>query len=166
MEHPKRSVSARPGASTSADGKRRPRGRRLGSGTAGGRAHLHAAGFSAVETLAAIGLLSVVILSMAVGADRGTRYDMYSRTAATATTLVHDQIEQLQTRVSTAPELTGGAHADANNPITSAGAAGGTYTRTWTVTNNTPIAGLKTVAVTVTWSLYGSNHTITEVMVK
>ncbi len=123
-------------------------------------------GFTIIEALASIALLSVVILGTAVGADRATRYTEYSRTTTTAMTLAHDEIEQLQSKVSTDPLLNAGNHADANNPITSTGAAGGAYTRTWTVTNNTPMAGLKTVAVTVTWAALNQNKTVTEVMVK
>jgi hypothetical protein len=46
------------------------------------------------------------------------------------------------------------------------GAAGGTYTRTWTVTADTPMTGLKTVALQVTWSLNGQTQTVREVIVK
>ena len=125
-----------------------------------------AEGFTLIEAIASIGLLSVVILGTAVGADRATRYTEYSRTATTAMTLIHDEIEQLQAKGSADPEFTTGNHADPNNPITSMGAAGGTYTRTWTVTANTPMTGLKTVALQVTWSLNGQTQTIREVMVK
>ena len=43
--------------------------------------------------------------------------------------------------------------------------AGAGYARTWTVTNNVPVAGLKTVEVRVAWSLYGQAHTVRLVMV-
>jgi Tfp pilus assembly protein PilV len=125
-----------------------------------------AAGFTLIEAVASIGLLSIVILGTAVGADRATRYTEYSRTATTAMTLVHDELEQLQAKVSTGPEFTAGNHADPNNPITSLGTAGGTYTRTWTVTADTPMTGLKTVALQVTWSLNGQTQTVREVIVK
>src|SRR6185369_1017312 len=82
-------------------------------------------GFTLIEALASIGLLSVVILGTAIGADRATRYTEYSRTATTAMTLVHDEIEQLQAKGSTEPEFTVGNHADPNNPITSLGTANG-----------------------------------------
>ena len=123
-------------------------------------------GFTIVEALAAIGLLSIVLLGTAVGSDRATRYTEYSRTAATAMTLVQDEVEQLQARSSTSSLLTAGNHNDANNPVTSTGAATGTYTRTWTVTDNTPMNGLKTVNVQVAWSLYGKNYSVREVMVR
>ncbi|MBI3770912.1 MAG: hypothetical protein HY271_20775 [Deltaproteobacteria bacterium] len=113
-----------------------------------------------------MGLLTVVFLGMGVGADRATRYTEYSRSATTAMTLVHDEIEQLQAKVTTAPEFTAGNHADANNPITSTAAAAGTYTRTWTVTKDTPMVGLKTVAVQVAWTFSGQTQTMREVMVK
>jgi len=71
-----------------------------------------------------------------------------------------DLIEEMQSLVVTAPELAAGTYNDANNPLTATGATGGIYTRTWQVTNNTPIAGIKTLEVTVTWRNYNEPHTI------
>lgn len=136
------------------------RGRRLGCLWTG------ADGFSLVEAIAAAGLLSVVMLGFALGTDRAVRYNAYSRTVAAATTLAHDKIEELQSKVATDPALTAGTHNDAGNPLSATGTAGGIYTRTWVVTDNTPIAGIKTIEVTVTWSLYTTSHTIREVAVK
>lgn len=153
MERLARSPSPASAASTSADGRRRRRG--LGSD-----------GFSLVEAIAAAGLLSVVTLGAALGADRAVRFNTYSRTAATATTLVHDKIEELQSKPVVDPSLTAGTHTDASNPITATGEPNGTYTRSWVVTDNTPTTGLKTVAVSVSWPLYGQTHTIRVVSVK
>ena len=127
---------------------------------------LGSGGFTIVEALAATGLLSIVLLGTAVGADRATRYTQYSKTAATAMTLVQDESEQLMAVGVGSATLTAGNHTDANNPITSTSAAGGTYTRTWTVTNNTPANGLLTINVQVAWNLYGANYNVNQVMVR
>ncbi len=121
---------------------------------------------SVVEALASIGLLSIVLMGTAVGGDRATRYTQYSRTASTAMTLVQDESEQLMAAPVGSAVLNAGNHTDANNPITSTAAAGGIYTRTWTVTNNTPTNGLLTIKVQVAWSIYGNNHSVNEVMVR
>jgi type IV pilus assembly protein PilV len=124
-------------------------------------------GFSLVEALAAVGLLSIVVLGFAAGAERGVRYSSYNRNLATATTLAHDKIEELQSLVAaTDPKLTAGTHQDALNPLTAVGTNGGFYNRSWVVTNNSPTNGLKTIVVTVTWSRQGENHKVRLVAVK
>lgn len=122
-------------------------------------------GFSLVEALVAASLLGVISLGFALGADRAVRHNIYGRTLAEATTLAHDKIEELQSKVTADAQLTAGIHTDANNPLRADGTTGGRYTRTWTVSDNTPTANLKTVDVRVTWALYGDAHTARLVMV-
>jgi len=125
----------------------------------------NASGFSLVEALVATSLLAMISLGFAVGADRAVRYNVYGRSLAAATTLAHDKLEDLQSKVSTDAHLTAGTHTDAANPLTTTGTTGGIFTRTWNVTNNTPATGLKTIAVTVTWTIYSQAHTVNLVMV-
>jgi prepilin-type N-terminal cleavage/methylation domain-containing protein len=122
-------------------------------------------GFSLVEAMVAAALLAIISLGSALGADRAVRHNVYSRTLSTATTLAHDKIEELQSKVSTDADLTAGNHNDTLNPLKSDGTTGGTYTRSWTVTNNVPASSLKTVTVTVTWTSYGQAKTVNLVMV-
>ena len=145
---PKRSPSARPAASSSTD-------RRRGLGQAG---------FSLVEAVAAAGLLGIISLGFAIGADRAVRFNVYSRSLTAATTLAHDKVEELASKVSTDALLTAGNHTEAG-PIGPDGTAGGLYTRSWVVTNNVPATGLKTVTVTVSWSILSEPHSINLVMV-
>jgi len=122
-------------------------------------------GFSLIEALVAAGLLAIISLWFAMGADRAVRFNVYSRSVTAATTLAQSKVEELNSKVSTDAQLTAGNHADVSNPVTAEGAAHGTYTRTWVVTNNVPANGLKTVKVTVTWSIYSSPHSVDLVMV-
>jgi prepilin-type N-terminal cleavage/methylation domain-containing protein len=122
-------------------------------------------GFSLIEAIVAATLLSIISLGAALGADRAVRQNMYSKSLAAATTLAHDKIEELQSKVSTDALLTTGNHADALNPLKPDGTTGGTYTRTWTVTNNVPTTGLKTVQVTVTWNNYSVSRNVSLFMV-
>ena len=126
---------------------------------------LRSEGFSLVEALVAASLLGIISLGFALGADRAVRYNIYGRSLAEATTLAHDKVEELQSKVTADTQLTAGTHNDANNPLRADGATGGPYTRSWTVTANTPANGLKTVDVRVTWSLYGESHNTRLVMV-
>jgi Tfp pilus assembly protein PilV len=135
------------------------RGCRLASLAAG------EAGFSLIEAVVAAGLLAIISLGFAIGADRAVRFNVYSRSMTAATTLAQAKLEELSSKVSTDAQLTAGDHADASNPITPEGSAGGIYTRTWVVTNNVPATGLKTVTITVTWSIYADPHTVNLVMV-
>ena len=122
-------------------------------------------GFSLVEAMVAAALLSIISLGAALGADRAVRQNVYSRSLAAATTLAHDKIEQLQAKVATDAQLTSGNHVDDANPLQPDGTTGGQYTRTWTVTNNVPANGLKTVQVTVTWTMYSEARTVSLFMV-
>jgi len=122
-------------------------------------------GFTLLEALVATTILAMISLSFALGADRATRYNMYAQSLTAATTLAHDKVEQLEQKASTDAELTAGVHADAITPMKADGTAGGLYTRVWTVTNNVPVTGLKTVEVRVAWSLYGELHTVRIVLV-
>ena len=122
-------------------------------------------GFTLLETLVATALLSMISLSFALGAASSLRYNGYAQSLTAATTLGNAKIEELTEKAATDPQLTAGDHADPNSPLHADGTAGGTYTRSWTVTNDVPVAGLKTVEVQVTWTLYGTQRTVRLVMV-
>ena len=122
-------------------------------------------GFSLIEAMVAAALLAIISLGSALGADRAVRQNVYSRTLAAATTLAHDKIEELQSKVATDAQLTAGNHVDADNPLNPNGTTAGMYTRSWDVTDNTPANGLKTVKVIITWSIYDQARTVSLVMV-
>jgi prepilin-type N-terminal cleavage/methylation domain-containing protein len=122
-------------------------------------------GFTLIEALVAASLLSIIALGFAMGADRAVRFNVYSRSLTAATTLAQAKVEELASKISTDAQLTAGNHIDASNPLTAEGTAGGTYTRTWVVTDNLPASGLKTINVTVTWQIMGEARTVNLVMV-
>ena len=43
--------------------------------------------------------------------------------------------------------------------LNSLGGAGGIFTRNWTVTNDAPMVGMKSINVTVTWNQWGQTKT-------
>lgn len=111
-------------------------------------------GMSIVEVLAAVAVFAIVAAGAAAGTISTIRGTHASWSTSIAAALIHDKLEQLRALDPAAnpPDLQAGSHADANNPLTDLGAAGGSYTRTWQVFPNSPRRGLLEVRVTITWN--------------
>jgi Tfp pilus assembly protein PilV len=122
-------------------------------------------GITLVETLAALGIFSVVAVGFTTSTVANIKVNNESRTIAAATALVQNQIEKIRmiqpATTSVPADLTTGTHSDPNNPVTALGAANGTFTRTWTVSgvsqySGTTVVGVRPglvqVAVTVSWT--------------
>ena len=116
-------------------------------------------GYSLTEVLVAVTLFSIVATGLGTTTVTSTRSNKTGKNLAAAATLVQDTIEQLRTLdPDTNPAaLTAGTHNDPLNPINAAGDTNGWFTRTWTVTRDTPARGLSRVVVTVSWSGGPSN---------
>jgi len=106
-----------------------------------------------------IGLIEIVIamLIFAIGITAAIRTLPVSNAATTrarnltmATNLAQQKIEELMGVPFNNADLTAGTHNDQDNPIERI------YTRTWNITDNEPVADMKTIIVTVTY-LSGSN---------
>jgi type IV pilus assembly protein PilV len=105
-------------------------------------------GFTLVEILVAMviflaGMLGIAGLTIVI-----VRGNMFSNMLTTATFLAQAKIEELQGTPYTA--LTGGNETVTGNTTN--------YTRVWSVTNNAPGAGMKTVEVVVSWQIPGSSQ--------
>lgn len=105
-------------------------------------------GFTLLEVLIAITIFSIGLLAVAtmqVSAIRGNRmgYEVIQ-----ATYLAQTQIDTLRDS-NIATLIAGGPYNDPNNPIDETGANGGTFNRSWVITNRT--ANSRDVSVTVTW---------------
>jgi prepilin-type N-terminal cleavage/methylation domain-containing protein len=110
-------------------------------------------GFTLIEVLVAIIVLSLAMAGMVALSANGTQATAYTRHAGEASMVGQDKLERL--KVTPAVTLANGTDTVDAHEIASAGAP---YTRTWTVTWNGTIA---TLVVQVTWTDGGSNHTIT-----
>ena len=108
-------------------------------------------GFTLLEVLIAISILTVGLLGVAQMQIMGIQGNYFSGNTTAALTLAEEKMEDLLGKSYTDAELTNGNHPDTNNPIDETGQAGGIYTRTWVVANNTPITDTKTVTVSVSW---------------
>jgi len=119
-------------------------------------------GSTIIEVLAAVAIFGIV----AAGATTGTIATIHgasaSRMTSAAAALIHDRFERLRALdpAASPADLTAGAHADAQNPLTELGAPGGGYTRTWIVTRDTPRRGMADVRITVTWT-HGGPRSLT-----
>lgn len=103
------------------------------------------AGFSLIEILVAMGIFSVAILGMAVGAITITRSNATSQYHTGATNVAQDIVEQLKAR----------SYANVTNGNDTATVQGVTYTRTWVVAENVA-ATLKQISVTILWTDYAA----------
>jgi prepilin-type N-terminal cleavage/methylation domain-containing protein len=115
-------------------------------------------GFTLIEVLVAIGILTGVLLGLAMGASSVIRANKSSYGNTLATTLAQDKLEELKSRTSSAlpicPLFTTSGCSDS---VTQAGT---TFARSWQILTNTPATGISQIDVRVTWTDYG-NKTVT-----
>ncbi len=113
-----------------------------------------ARGFTIIEVVLGTALILLVSAGMAASTIGSIQTTAVSSQVTTASSLVHDKIEQLRSLdPSTDPDdLTAGDHIEAVGKIGHLGQAGGIFHRTWTVTEDTPILGVSQVVVSVSWS--------------
>ena len=108
-------------------------------------------GFTLVEVLIAVSILTVGLLGVAQMQIMGIRGNYFSGNTTAALTLAEEKMEDLLGKSYSDTDLTSGNHPDPDNPIDETGQAGDIYSRMWTVTDDTPIIGTKTVTVSVSW---------------
>jgi prepilin-type N-terminal cleavage/methylation domain-containing protein len=108
-------------------------------------------GFSLVEVLIALVILSIALLALAGLMATTTRNNAVGGHLTEAATLAQDLFERLwltPLSILTANGMAAGAP-QVDNPV---GSTGITYTRTWTCTQNIPASDtLHTITVTVSW---------------
>jgi prepilin-type N-terminal cleavage/methylation domain-containing protein len=112
------------------------------------------AGFTMIEVLVAMGIFSVAVLGLAVGAITITKANKTSQFHTIATNMAQDKAEQL--KATSVGFVTTCASACETAPTYQ----GATFTRTWVVTTNSPFAGVNKIDVTVVWTDY-AQHTVT-----
>lgn len=120
----------------------------------GRRSTRHQGGFSAVELLLTITMLGILMLGFLSVFPLGTRTVRKGEKVSIATSLAQDELERLKTLRASDADLVAGAHTDVANPIL------GVYTRTWTVTDDVPMNGMKTVNMSVVYTDDGIPRTV------
>ena len=107
-------------------------------------------GFTLLEVLVAIVILTIGLLGTAGLTTGVIRGNHYSKNITSATATAQTQLESIKS--------SGYANATTTNfPSDTVTMGGMTFTRTTTVTNSSPAANMKTVSVTVSWT--ESNNT-------
>ena len=110
-------------------------------------------GFSLVEVLVALVILSISLLALAGLMIQSTKNSSWGSHITEAATLAQDRLEALRA-VRPQTDIPEGVN---NDQVTAA--SGIVYTRTWTVTTNAT-STLRTIAITITWT-DSVPHTIT-----
>ncbi len=112
-------------------------------------------GFGLIEILIALVLFGIGI-SFALRTLPDSNVAMTrGRNITTATNLAQEKIEELMGDTFSSTDLAAGNHADPVNPIDRH------FTRSWSVTEDTPIQGMKTVAVSVSFETASRDSTVT-----
>lgn len=105
-------------------------------------------GFTLLEVLIAIVILSVALLGMATLTASIIGYNQFADQTTTATTLAQDKMEELKNTSYSSID-------DSSSPDTES-----IYTRSWIVNNDTPNDDMKTITVTVNWDWKGQTHNV------
>jgi Tfp pilus assembly protein PilV len=117
-------------------------------------------GMSILEFLVAVTVLTIAAAGLFAIASSATTKNTMARDQSTAVQLAVDKLEEL--RNTAFEDLASGAD---TSPVTAGAAAGGIYTRLWTVTSRTiGSAPARDLAVTVSWTNGGSVSLTTSVV--
>ncbi|MBW2063681.1 MAG: hypothetical protein JRJ03_01990 [Deltaproteobacteria bacterium] len=105
-----------------------------------------------VEVIVAISILAVGLLGIASMQVSSIRGNSTAMSVTEASCLSADRLEKLMSLPYSHSDLSAGNHADPSPP------AG--YTITWSVTDDFPLQGTKTVIVTTTWIDHGVSKSV------
>ena len=106
-------------------------------------------GFTLIECLVSIAVFFSAIMGLSSVTVMVTKSNSFSQAVTMATALATDKIESLQNM--------GYADVASGGPETPQP----TYTRRWSVTDNSPVPNTKTILVTVYWTWLGLPRTVT-----
>jgi type II secretory pathway pseudopilin PulG len=112
-------------------------------------------GTTFIEILAAVSIFSIVAIGLSPGLLSARKFADLSANQSIATALAGDKIEQVRTLAATA--VTSGS----DGPLQADGTGGGIFNRTWTVTANSPVAGVNCLSVRVSWQDRSGNNSVT-----
>ena len=112
-------------------------------------------GITLIEIVVAMLIFAIGISAAMRTLPDSNRATSRSRNITTATNLAQEQIEILTASPYSSADLTAGTHNDPRNPIQRH------FTRSWTVTDNTPVANMKRVVITVRYASRNPDNAVT-----
>ncbi len=115
-------------------------------------------GFSLIEILIALSILTIGLLAVAKMQGTALSGDSYASAVTESSTLAQDRLETLFSLPYNDPDLESGDHEEATPPAR--------HTITWTVTDNNPVFNSKLIEVTVTRQYKGGTRTSQLISVK
>lgn len=117
------------------------------------------AGFSVIEVLIAIMVVGIGFLATASMQGTSISGNNQSSYLTQAVYLAEDRIEELRNRPMAGLDTVGSPQTGIDEQ--GATGTGGIFTRSWSVTPNTPGPFMTTMAVNITWTERGINHNLT-----
>jgi prepilin-type N-terminal cleavage/methylation domain-containing protein len=111
-----------------------------------------ARGFSLIEALFALAILSIGVMLAADLAVHGSSSLAWDNRTTQSTQIASGLMEELSTTFATDPRLTAGAHTQYYNSQGIAVGAPDVYKATWTVKLNDPIGLILSITLNVQWS--------------
>jgi Tfp pilus assembly protein PilV len=109
-----------------------------------------------VELMVVCVIIGIAFMGLAGMFPLGMKNLSQSRMRTVATDLAQQKMEELAKMRSTDSDLGAGTHEDPDNPVRT------TFNRYWTVTDNSPMVGMKEISVRVT---YPFGHDLRDVVV-
>ena len=101
--------------------------------------------FTLVELMVVCVIIGIAFMGLAGMFPLGMKNLSQSRMRTVATDLAQQKLEELEKMRSTDADLDAGTHDDAANPVRT------TFNRYWTVTDDSPMVGMKEISVRVTY---------------
>jgi prepilin-type N-terminal cleavage/methylation domain-containing protein len=116
--------------------------------------NLNKDGFTLVEILIAITIFCFAVLGLAIGTVSVIRNNQNSHLRASAVNLAQARLEELRAMTSAAFSA---LSCPTSTPCSdNAVASGVTFTRQWSITTNSPVAGVNRIDVSINWTDYAS----------
>ena len=116
-------------------------------------------GFTLIEALLAMSLLSIALFGMFSLLHSVMWYNEFAETVTTSATLAQDKMEALKN--TDYASITVGTTTEAGMDVNGTADAGGIYSRTTTVTIDPTYSNIKRVTVDVSWSWKGNQKDVT-----
>lgn len=102
-------------------------------------------GASVVEIMVALVIFGIGLVAAVRMLPESNAKSTRSRNKTVAVNLAQEKMEELLSRSYKHADLNPGNHADPDNPVD------GHYLREWTITDNTPVQGMKMISVSVSF---------------